>query len=79
MADEAHSAALLGGFCVTGSVAVGTPRDVQDATGHESGNAPYLASGADFIGNFASSPIRPIRLHDHRHRPLGIPPRRNVA
>ena len=43
MADEAHSAALTGGFCVTGSVAVGTRRDGQDATGRTSIIEPYLA------------------------------------
>ena len=32
MADDAHSAALTGGFCVTGSVAVGTAQDRQDIT-----------------------------------------------
>ena len=30
-------------LCVTGSVAVGTQRDGQDATGHESIIEPYLA------------------------------------
>jgi hypothetical protein len=42
--------------CVTGSVAVGTPRDGQDTTGRESITAPYLAQSADFTGNFANSP-----------------------
>ena len=36
------------GFCVTVSVAVGTPRDGQDATGRESIIEPYLAERADF-------------------------------
>ena len=57
-ADGAHSAA----FCVTGSVAGGTPRDGQDTTGREAINAPYLAPRADFTGNFADSSIRPIRF-----------------
>jgi hypothetical protein len=36
MADAALSSAVPKGFCVTGSVAVGTPRDGQDTTRHES-------------------------------------------
>ena len=39
----AHYAALVGVFCVTASVAVGTPRDGQDTTGRESIIAAYLA------------------------------------
>jgi hypothetical protein len=53
---------VTGGFCVTGSVAVGTPRDGQDTPGRESVNAPYLAQRADFTGNFANLAKRPIRL-----------------
>jgi hypothetical protein len=57
-ADAAHSAA----FCVTGSVAVGTHRDGQDTTGHESSIEPYLAQRADFTREFANSADRPIRF-----------------
>ena len=42
MADAALSSAVPKGFCVTGSVAVGTPRDGQDTTGRESILAAYL-------------------------------------
>ena len=49
-------------LCVTGSVAVGTPRDGQDTTGRESIVAPYLAERADFTREFPNSTNRPIRF-----------------
>jgi hypothetical protein len=57
-ADAAHSAA----FCVTGSVAVETPRNGQDATGRNSIIEPYLAPRADFTKEFANSMKRSIRF-----------------
>jgi hypothetical protein len=59
--DEADDAALPE-FCVTGSVAVGTPRDGQDATGRNSIIEPYLAPRAAFTKEFANSNKRSIRF-----------------
>jgi len=50
------------GFCVTGSVAVGTPRDGQDTTGRDSILDLYLAQRADFTKEFANSADGPIRF-----------------
>jgi hypothetical protein len=67
-----------GRFCVTDSVAAGTQRDDQDATGRTSILGLYLAWCADFTGTFAnlaetpvrfSSPSRHTGVEDHR---LGI-------
>jgi hypothetical protein len=53
---------VTGVFCVTGSVAVGTPRDSQDATGRDSIIELYLPLRADFTKEFANSRDRPIRF-----------------
>jgi hypothetical protein len=49
---------------VTGSVAVGTQRDGQDATGRESIIEPYLTQPSDFTREFANSTKPPIRFQD---------------
>jgi M61 glycyl aminopeptidase len=48
-------AELVCEFLFTVSVAVGSQRDGQDATGQESTIEPYLAERADFTREFASS------------------------
>ena len=53
---------IEGEVCVTNSVAVGTPRDGQDATGRNSIIEPYLAPRADFTKEFANSTKRSIRF-----------------
>jgi hypothetical protein len=50
---------------VTGSVAVGTPRDGQDTTGRKSIIEPYLTPRADFTKEFANSTKRSIRFQVH--------------
>ena len=48
-----------GRVCVTGSVAVGSERYGQDATGHNSIIWHYPPSRADFTGKIANSTKRP--------------------
>jgi hypothetical protein len=62
---EAHYAALdvqFRVFWVTGSVAVGTPRDGRDTMGRNSIIEAYLARRADFAKEFANSTNRSIRF-----------------
>ena len=64
---------VTGELWVTGSVAVETPRDGQDTTGHNSIIDAYLARRANFTGNFANSTIRPIRFPSPSSAPAGSP------
>jgi hypothetical protein len=60
-------------FCVTGRIAVGTPRDGQDTTGRESIIAAIRRDVRTLRGNLRIRRSGRSVFQDHRHRPLGHP------